>query len=119
MSFTLTVENYEDILNEKIFINSLICRLNRLIIDKWKDNTSIQRILDIVNPKAGCFLTFNELPTDITQGWDHLFYYGTLAAIPRLWKVELRNIHLDKVLDHESKTFGLVSKNGSLSKQLY
>ena len=42
---------------------------------------------------------FQEVFDRFGQSFDLLYYLGIIAAIPNLWKIEIRNVHLSEPID--------------------
>ena len=94
---------YEEILEEKLWGNSFIRRKNLPIFDKQLINSNMDTILDIVNTEKKCSLSCNELTDQFGPNIDMLFYCSLRAAIPSIWKYDIRNNELDRELEMEQK----------------
>ena len=100
-NFIPQINEYENILNTTIWGNSLIRKRNKPIFDKNLVNSNIYRILDIWNPGDRRFLMYGVLFDQFGPSFYELFYCSIRAAIPNIWKIELRNNTLYEDLDME------------------
>ena len=64
------------------------------------------------------FLPHTSLPIEISQRLGYLEYFRILAAIPTLWKIELRNNNLHSELDFVPKVVEY-SDSTQVSRRIY
>ena len=99
LNFKSSPLDFDSILGMVLYGNSLIRRAGSPIFDDNLINSNIDTILDIYHPTEKRFLTMPEIIDLFGPELPLLTYYGIIASIPRVWKVELRNNVLDFVLD--------------------
>ena len=112
------LQDPEQILNMVIWGNSLIKRNNRPIFDPNLVNSNIERIFDIYKVEDHRFYTHEEITSIYGTVIDELFYYGILAAIPRIWKHILKNYVPTNPLDLDTRIDQKL-KGSNPSRQIY
>ena len=93
------IEELEEILFSKLVGNSLIKRNNMEIFDKHLTENDIDLVIHIFNVTTKCFYTLHQLEVE-NKKINPIYHYGILAAIPRFWKVILRNSIITEELDY-------------------
>ena len=93
-----TFLNFDEIIFQTICGNSNIRQRNSPVFQKVWLTPSANKIIDLVHPEECRFYTLNELK-DYFPNITFLQYCGILAAIPRRWKVEIRNTAFDHIID--------------------
>ena len=78
----------------------------------------ISRVLDIIDTENKHFMTFNNLTDQYENCFSFLKYFGIIAAIPKLWKVEIRNYPYDTPVDIETLC-DRCDKTEGLTKSFY
>ena len=106
-TFKPVISDLHDILSSQLWGNSSIRQQNKPFLQKILVDTNIDTVLNIVHPSEKRFLTFNEL-----------FYYSIIAALPKLWKHEIKKEMLSEIIDQETQ-LETISKLKSPSKAIY
>ena len=100
LSFKPTLDGIDDILFQSLCGNSLIKRLGKPFLLNYWSPPYPSKIIDLVHPTELRFYQLHELQ-QIFSSVDILFlnYCAMLAAIPNVWKIEIRNTPIDHVID--------------------
>ena len=94
-----TLESQEEILDPRLWGNSLIRRENKPLLDNKLLSSGIEKILDIYDIRKKKFMTFTEVKHKFRISFDMLFYLGIVAAIPNVWKLIIHTVEGDDPID--------------------
>ena len=117
--FKNTFDNPIDILDSLFIGNSLIHRQGKPIFNHRLCTSNIDKIIDIYNIEERRFMNLLEIETAFGITNMDLEYLGVIAAIPKFWKVLLRNFDFDEMIDKNSAVEELCLKKESLSRHIY
>ena len=117
-TYTPTLDQPDEILNANLFGNSLIKQRNLPIFSKFVLHTNIERVLDVFNIVTGKFYTLDKITQMFGNVIDIVTYSGIIAAIPRVWKVILRNHTCTEPVDIDTKV-EIYGKNNNPARLFY
>ena len=112
------IDTIEEILDQKLWGNSLIRVKGKPVFDKKQVNSNIDSILNIYNATTKEFLTYQQLVQAYGQVILIMSYNSILSAIPRTWKVILRREELTQEIDIEPLYF-MLAKLRHPSRAIY
>ena len=69
--------------------------------------------------KQGIPLTHNQFQIKYEVQINFLTYYGLIAAIPKIWKVNMKTNHMEPTTDTTNKALITVNKKDHISRQVY
>ena len=118
-NFKKDVKDYEEILDSKLWGNSLITQVGLPIFKKKLITSNIDRVLDIYDVVEKRFFTYEELVDVFGPNIDRLTYMAIRAAIPHSWKKVLKEGSLANELDLESRLTVLSKNRKSATKNMY
>ena len=105
-------------LNTIIWGNLLIRWANKPIFEKQLVNSNIEKILDIYNVQENRFCTYKQVVDNFGVNFGELFYIEIIAAIPKMWKILIKNKEWTEPIDLESNFEKLVTVK-QISKHVY
>ena len=120
LNYQTVIDNPEEILNSILWFSALIRIQNYLIMAPEIINSNVDRVLDIIDTLSihKHFMTFSNLTDQYGNCFSFLKYCGIIAAIPKLWKVEIRNYPYDNPVDIEI-SYHRCDKPEGLTKSFY
>ena len=113
------IQDTQEILNSILWGNSLIHKANAPIWEKQITQSNIDRILDIYDPINSKLISYDQLIESYGTNWTQLQYCSVLAAIPKIWKVAIRNYKMQEPIDLPDKVDILLINKNKPSKQIY
>ena len=113
--FKPNLDSIEDVLFSKMTGNSLIRRKNAPCFDLYLYSKGYDKIIDIYDVVQRKFYRPEEI--GITDPNEILKYLGWIAAVPKFWKVMLRQEDMNQAYDYVSKVYKLDNKY--ISKVIY
>ena len=117
LTYNADISDFDEIIFQTICGNSNIRQCNSPVFNKVWLPPSANKIIDLVHPEEHRFYTYNELK-DFFPNVTFLQYCGILAAIPRRWKVEIRNTNFDHIIDPINALIKYESRN-KVSRNMY
>ena len=118
VNFQPVIEDWDSILQQRLMGNSLIRIANKPIFLEDFTCNGIHQVLNIVHSNEHRLLTPVEVENIYNFRFDILRYYGLVAALPRLWKLEVRNNRIDSVIDSLPRV-EILNRSVPPSKYLY
>ena len=113
-----TLEAPDEMLDSLLWGNSLIRCGNAPIFEQKIVNSNIEKVIDIFDTDTKQFLSFNQITQNFGQVINYLTYCSLIAAIPRFWKVTIKNSVYNEPFDFETK-LGHYGSMSSLSRIFY
>ena len=110
LNFQPVMTETENILNSVIWGNSLIRRENRPIFHPKLITSNIDKILDIYDVEKAEFIPYYIVQENYGNVIDELLYLSIKAAIPNMWKIQLRQERLKSEIDITPEIENLANK---------
>jgi len=119
------IYNINEILDSNLWFNTNLNINNKLTFWPHWYKSGIRTISNLLNTASGKFYTWPELVIkyDITDSFLH--YYSILSAIPKRWKLIIKELFHDRLnidhvkhISHTDKLFTLIKPAGTLYKDL-
>ena len=109
-NYQATIEDPEVMLGSILWGSSLIRQKGQPIFSKEVVDSNIDKVLDIYDVMENRFMTFEQVCNNFGYVLSCLKYLGIVAAIPKIWKITLRNVRLHQPIDIPNRLHSLCEK---------
>lgn len=112
------LEENDEIMTTNLWGNSLICKGDRPIFETSLINSYIDKVLDIYDLTHCNFYTYQQVVEIFGMVINPLLYNTIVSAIPKLWKIVLKQGQYDEPIDKNS-VYDTICEQKQCAKYIY